>query len=131
MKISETSVMSDAGRIESLPTLQLLGSDDPVEQALLHWRISLVVLVPVVALLAIPLAQVNPRQGRFLKLFPAILLYVSYIGLLIVGRKAMENGQVPNWLGLWWVHLIYFAIGWTLLFGGDWLRKVRAQRAQA
>jgi lipopolysaccharide export system permease protein len=50
-------------------------------------------LVFVVTLLAVPLSRVNPRQGRFLKLLPAILLYMAYLTMLISVRGALEKGK--------------------------------------
>ncbi|VEI46592.1 permease [Actinobacillus equuli] len=34
--------------------------------------------VPLMALLAVPMSSVNPRQGRFAKVIPAVLLYLIY-----------------------------------------------------
>lgn len=129
LKISELSESVRMGRPDGLSTLELLESEDPKHRALLHWRISLPLLVPVVALLAIPLSRVNPRQGRFLKLLPAMLIYVLYLGLLIVARKALERQQIPEWLGMWWIHLLFLGVALLMLFGGDWLQARRAARA--
>ena len=63
-----------------------------------------------------PLSRVNPRQGRFLKLLPAILLYMAYLTLLIAARGALDKGRIPMSLGLWWVHGIFLAIGLLLLY---------------
>ena len=64
----------------------------------------------------VTLSKVNPRQGRFLKLLPAIFLYMAYLGLLIAARGALDKGRLPAALGLWWVHGIFFAIGLLLLY---------------
>ena len=101
---------------ESMPTLDLLGSDDIRLQSELQWRLSLPLLVFIVTLLAVPLSKVNPRQGRFLKLLPAILLYMAYLALLIAARGALDKGRIPPALGLWWVHGIFFAIGMLMLY---------------
>ncbi len=102
--------------IEAVPTSQLFGSETPKHVAELQWRLSLPLLVFVVTLLAVPLSRVNPRQGRYLKLLPAILLYMSYLALLIAMRGALEKGRVPVWLGLWWVHGLFLCIGLALLY---------------
>jgi lipopolysaccharide export LptBFGC system permease protein LptF len=52
-------------------------------------------LVFIVTLMAVPLSRVNPRQGRFLKLLPAILLYMAYLTILIAARGALEKGKIP------------------------------------
>ncbi|MEO6698380.1 MAG: LPS export ABC transporter permease LptF [Paraperlucidibaca sp.] len=68
--------------------------DDPRAAAEIGWRWSLIVLVPIISLLALPLAKVNPRQGRYLKLLPAVVLYLSYVVLLVATRNAIEKSQV-------------------------------------
>jgi len=131
IKIDQSVAASTRQKIDALPTRELLASDNLREQALLQWRLSVPLLVPVVALLAIPLSRVNPRQGRFFHLLPAMLIYVTYLGLLIVCRKSVEEGELPLWLGLWWVHGVFILIGLSLLFGPDWLQRKRVSRAQA
>jgi len=116
---------------ESIPTHELRRSDDLELRALYHWRVALPVMVPVVTLLAVRLSRVNPRQGRFFNLLPAILIYISYLALLIVGRDAIATGDMPDWLGLWWVHAIYLALGLALQFGPAMLQRRRVTHAAA
>lgn len=80
----------------------------------LQWRLSLIILIPVLTLLAVPLSRVSPRQGQFARLVPAILLYMLYFGLLLVSRDSVADGKLPPWLGLWWVHLLFAGLGWAL-----------------
>jgi lipopolysaccharide export system permease protein len=101
---------------EAMPTRELIGSDKPRMQSELQWRLSIPVLVFVVTLLAVPLSRVNPRQGRFLKLLPAILLYMAYLALLIGARGALDKEKIPAVLGLWWVHGLFALIGLLLLY---------------
>lgn len=101
---------------EAMPTRELLGSDNIRLQSELQWRISLPMLVFVVTLLAVPLSKVNPRQGRFLKLLPAILLYMAYLALLIAARSSLDKGRIPVALGLWWVHGLFFVLGLLLVY---------------
>jgi lipopolysaccharide export system permease protein len=101
---------------EAMPTRQLLGSDKGRLQSELQWRLSIPLLVFVITLLAVPLSRVNPRQGRFLKLLPAILLYMAYLALLIAARGALDKERIPAVLGLWWVHGVFVLIGLVLLY---------------
>jgi lipopolysaccharide export system permease protein len=101
---------------EGLPTAKLLGSKNLRHQSELQWRLSIPLLVFVVTVLAVALARANPRQGRFLKLLPAILLYMTYLALLIAMRGQLDEGKLPLALGLWWVHGLFFAIGLLLLY---------------
>jgi len=116
---------------EALPTSELFGSDDIRLQTELQWRLSLPLLVFVVTLLAVPLSKVNPRQGRFLKLLPAILLYMTYLALLIAARGAMDKGRIPVAAGLWAVHGLFLAIGLLMLFWEPLQLQRRKRRASA
>ncbi|WP_268799743.1 LPS export ABC transporter permease LptF [Pseudomonas huanghezhanensis] len=114
---------------DAIPTRELLlGEDSPRNKAELQWRISLPILVFIVTLMAVPLARVNPRQGRFLKLLPAILLYMAYLTILIAARGALERGKIPAALGLWWVHGIFLAIGLGLLYWEPLRLKMASRR---
>ena len=113
---------------EGLATSALMASDNPEHRAMLHWRFTLPLIVPIVTLLAVRLSRVNPRQGRFFHLLPAMLVYITYLGLLIVARDALESGKVPEWIGLLWVHAIFLALGLWLQFGPAWLYRRRLLR---
>lgn len=121
-------VSSDISEREALPTRELIGSDEPRKQAELQWRVSIPLLVFVVTLLAVPLSRVNPRQGRFLKLLPAILLYMAYLSLLIAARGALDKGKIPMNIGLWWVHGLFLLIGLTLQFWEPLRLKLMGRR---
>jgi len=101
----------------AMTTSALWRSGEPSHSAELQWRISLVLLIPVLTLLAVPLSRVSPRQGRFAKLVPAVFLYIIYFGLLLVSRDLTAAGEIPVMLGQWWVHLVFLVLGW-LLFAG-------------
>lgn len=113
---------------EGISTRALFESDDPEHRAMLHWRFTLPLIVPIVTLLAVPLSRVNPRQGRFFHLLPAMLVYITYLGLLIVARDALAQGKVPEWIGLIWVHAVFLGLGLWLQFGPAWLHRRRLVR---
>ncbi|ROT98354.1 LPS export ABC transporter permease LptF [Marinobacter sp. R17] len=125
LKIQGPDSVSERTDEDAIPTLSLMRSDDPEMRALFHWRLSLPLIVPVVTLLAVRLSRVNPRQGRFFHLLPAMMIYITYLGLLIVARDALAKQQVPEWLGLTWVHVLFLAVGLWLQFGTAWVRKRR------
>ena len=114
---------------DALTTRSLLDNDDIRSNAELQWRLSLPLLVFIVTLMAVPLSRVNPRQGRFLKLLPAILLYMAYLTILIAARGALEKGKIPPALGLWWVHAIFLAIGLGLLYWETLQLKLASRRS--
>lgn len=114
---------------DAISTRVLMASDDVRNHAELQWRLSLPLLVFIVTLMAVPLSRVNPRQGRFLKLLPAILLYMAYLTILIAARGALEKGKLPASLGLWWVHGIFLAIGLGLLYWEPLQLKLASRRS--
>lgn len=127
--LPKPEVAGEMNEREGIPTAELFGSDNLRYQAELQWRLSTPLLVFVVTVLAVPLARVNPRQGRFLKLLPAVLLYMTYLALLIAMRGQLEKGKLPPALGLWWVHALFLGIGLLLLYWEPLRLKWAARRA--
>jgi len=114
---------------EAIPTSELLGSSQFRNRIELQWRLSLPILVFVITLLAVPLSRVNPRQGRFLKLLPAIFLYMAYLSMLIAVRGAMIKRQLPPGVGFWAVHLLFMLVGLLMLYWEPLLLRWKARRA--
>ena len=106
-----------------MATTRNLFGGTPEEVAQLHWRISLPVMCLIVALLAVPLSKTNPRQGRFAKLIPSILLYLLYLLLLTNTRTLAEDGDAPV-IVMWVVHLAFFGFAMSLLFAGRFWEKL-------
>src|SRR5262249_56860103 len=92
--------------IEAQPTEDLLGSTDPEKRAELHWRIALPTMCLVLTLLAVPLARLRPRQGRYSRIWLAILVYFVYSNLISAGKVWLARGTTPEFLGLWWTHVV-------------------------
>ncbi len=97
-----------------------LNNKDPRKAAELQWRFSIPIMVLLLALLAIPLSKVDPRQGKFAKMLPAILIFIVYANFLFVVRGWVANGKIPTWLGMWWLHgvvlmLALILLGWPKL----------------
>jgi len=115
-------------KADSIPTIELWGSEVPKEIAALHWRASLPVLVLVVALLAVPLSKTNPRQGRYIQMIPAILLYIVYLVSLNAARGSVEEGE--GVINLWAVHGLFLSIALGLLAIPGLRLRLQAAMAQ-
>jgi lipopolysaccharide export system permease protein len=102
-------------KLVALPTSELLKMNSIEEIAELQWRIAIPLSLPFLVLIAVPLSAVDPRQGRFGKMFPALLLYLGYFLLLLASRRVLEDGKLPVFLGLWWVHLLMLLVGIGLI----------------
>ncbi len=114
------SALARSEKRDAVPTAALFASDEPRYQATLQWRLSLPLIIPVVTLLALALSRTNPRQGRYAKLFPAVLIYMMYLVSLNGARGAVENEQLSPAIGLWPVHVLFFVLGLLMYYGPNW-----------
>lgn len=115
IQINDSPQEQSRRKVSVLPTSELWGDDTIEAQAELQWRFAIPLSIPFLVLIAVPLSAVDPRQGRFGKMFPAILLYLGYFLLLLASRRVLEDGKLPVQLGLWWVHGIMLLIGSMLI----------------
>ncbi|OEF59715.1 LPS export ABC transporter permease LptF [Enterovibrio norvegicus] len=100
---------------DAVPTQQLLNEPSERAQAELQWRISLVLCIPLMTMIVVPLSSVNPRQGRFAKLFPAVLLYLAYFLAISAAKSAIEEGNLAPEIGLWSVNIIALLVAFILI----------------
>lgn len=132
VRLPDTELAKEITKTKALSTPQVLakrGQDREAEGELM-WRLSMPALVPVVALLAFPLSRVNPRQGRYLKLLPAILLYMSYVVMIAAAKNGIEKGKLSE-AAVWGVHFLYLALA-LLLLGWEQIRlRWQKYRAEA
>lgn len=128
VKIADEQAERKRIKKEAVPTMDLFGSDSTRHISQLQWRFSLIIMVPICALIAFPLSKVNPRQGRFARLFPAIILFMVYITLLISLRGMLSKGNIDPAIGMWWVHIVYALIGAGLLLIPEWNRRRKIKR---
>ncbi len=78
-------------------------------QGELGYRFALPWLMIIAPMLAVPLSQVKPRQGRWLRLFPSVLLFVSCALGIISLKNAVSQGSVSVW-GYAWLVLGFMAL---------------------
>ncbi len=105
--IMSTSKIDDDSDIATLSTLELLKSNNLEAQALAQWRIAPIFAIFILTFIAVPLSMVNPRQGRFAKLLPAISLFASYYMLLISINNLLNRAAFPLYPGLYIVPLLF------------------------
>lgn len=128
VKIADEAAERKKIKKEAIPTLELFGSADSRNISQLQWRFSLIIMVPICAMIAFPLSKVNPRQGRFARLFPAIILFMMYITILISLRGSLSKGNLNPMIGMWWVHIVYALIAAGLFFIPEWNRRRKIKR---
>jgi lipopolysaccharide export system permease protein len=111
--------------IEAQPTQDLIGSRDPEKRAELHWRIALPTMCLVLTLIAVPLARLRPRQGRYSRVWLAIVVYFAYSNLASAGKVWLARGTIPEFLGLWWTHAAIVLLALAFISGPRMLANLR------
>jgi lipopolysaccharide export system permease protein len=104
-------------RLDERSTTQLLRRNDRPAHAELQWRFGLPLMVLVGALCALPLGRLHPRQGRYAKVWQAVVLFAVYGNLTTAARTWYEHGSTPAALGLWWVHVLFVLFALWLTWG--------------
>ncbi len=116
---------------DAMSTTALWQADTVKANAALQWRFSLPVLVMVIALLAVPLSRTQPRKGRYVKMVPAILIYIVYVVIANSARGLLEEGNAPTPWILWMVHCGFLLLALVLLLWPTWVRVMTAGGARS
>ncbi len=85
-------------------------SNEPQALAELGWRLTGPFVMMLALILALPLSQVSPRQGRYIRLFPAIMIFASLIVAVMAVKTRVSKGD----LGVWAypvVMIVYVVVG--------------------
>jgi lipopolysaccharide export system permease protein len=123
-----TEVVTD---LDAQPTAALLASPDPKRQAMLQWRISMPLMCIVLTGLAIPLARLKPRQGRYARVWVVFVVYLIYSNLISAGQAWIAHGAIPIALGLWWVHAAIVLLALVVIFAPQAAQRLRYRRTAA
>jgi lipopolysaccharide export system permease protein len=110
---------------EARPTGALLGSTGLSERAELQWRIAMPITCMVLALLAVPLSRLKPRQGRYARVWIAVVIYFLYLNLVSAGKVWIARGTVPAALGLWWTHAVVVLLALVVIVGPNLVNRLR------
>jgi lipopolysaccharide export system permease protein len=114
VQLPDTKKVKNREEMKSTPAL--LGSDVPRDRAELAWRTAVPIMALALMVLAVPIARLRPRQGRFTRVGLAVLAYFLYSNLLAAARVWIEKDAPAGQFGLWWVHLVPLAIAGLLLW---------------
>ena len=106
----------------------LMASDTLPFRSELHWRLTLVFSVLVMALMVVPLSVVNPRQGRVLSMLPAMFLYLIFFLLQSSLRSSGAKGRLDPAIWMWVVNISYLVLAVLLnLWDTVPMRRIRAR----
>ncbi len=75
-------------------------------------RLNSCIAVIVSGLLAIAMCQLRPRQNKYVKLLPSVVVLAIYLCSNIFTSSLMAIGTIPAWIGIWLPHILFviFAI---------------------
>ncbi len=108
------------------PTSSLIGSDDLADRAELEQRFGATLSIFVLAVMAIPLVALSPRQRTSGRLFIAFLAYFAFFNLQRLADSWLIGGATPPWLGgLWYQPLVLALVYLMLVPDSLWLRRLR------
>ena len=88
----------------------------------LFTRLNNSISVVVSGLLAIALCQLRPRQNKYAKLLPAVVVLAIYLCTNMFVNGAMASGKLPNSVGIWLPHIFF------VIFA---IRKIRKQNGSS
>ncbi|CAK9883737.1 MAG: Lipopolysaccharide export system permease protein LptF [Candidatus Erwinia impunctatus] len=129
--IGYQQVLKDPNDAEQMDFTTLWHSEKDDFTSELHWRMTLVFSVFVMALMVVPLSVVNPRQGRVLSMLPAMLLYLIFFLLQSSLRSSGAKGRLDPAVWMWGVNLVYLALAIVLnLWDTLPMRRLRARFSQ-
>jgi len=85
----------------------------------------------VLALLAVPLSRLKPRQGRYARVWIAVVIYFLYLNLVSAGKVWISRGTVPAVLGLWWTHAVVVLLALAVIVGPNLANRLRYRMRRA
>ena len=110
---------------DAVETADLWQDQRPAAHAELQTRLSRPLTVLVLALMAVPLGRFRPATSRFYPLWLGVLVFTVYFNLLATAELWLTQQVLPQWLGLWWVHLLFvFGVLLVLRPWRAWRRRV-------
>ncbi len=126
--VGHQEAMFDSSDVEQASFASLLESDSHQAKAEMNWRLTLIISVPLMALLVVPLSEVNPRQGRVVSMLPAMLLYLIYFLVQSSLKSNASRGKLDPMVWIWAVNAFYLALGIILnLWDTLPARRIRAR----
>jgi lipopolysaccharide export system permease protein len=102
--------------VQAMDSLTLLNEQTPHARAELQKRVSLPLMVLLLLPLAVLLSHTSPRQGRYARVFTAVLLYFTYANLLQVSENWIRREKMSFTMGMWWVHALVLVLIMLLIW---------------
>jgi lipopolysaccharide export system permease protein len=115
-------------RRKAAGTIHLMRSERLEDIAEFQWRLSMPIAALLLSLLALPLSKTQPRQGKYAKMFLAVVVFAFYYNITAVSKNWVEKGIISPLIGVWWVHALMAALVVTMLWQPDIFFRSRGSR---
>ncbi len=131
LRLPDARTIYQVSDVELMPLPALLAGNSLRMRAELQWRLAAPLSVFALMLVSLPLSRSLPRQGVYGRLVVAVVFYALYLNLMRLAHEWMKKGQLPEWMGVWWVPAAAALLGLllvqadTLALGARWRRLRR------
>lgn len=95
-------------------TWELASASAPKDVAEFQWRLCMPIISFLVALMAIELGRLRPRQSPYARFTVAIVIYALVFNLSSITTSAVENGLLPRYPGVYTAPLVMLAFYFVL-----------------
>lgn len=131
MEIKTDKFSQKISKLKARPTTELITQSSSENQAELQWRLAAPISIPLLILLALPFAKVPPRQGKFARLLPGLMIYICYMILILTMRSGMEDEKISPLIGTWWVHVVLCIYAYSEFTNWQWYKTFKEKRKLA
>ena len=115
----------EANIISGISLSKLFDFSIKSSQSQLQWNISIPITIFLLLVLGVNLSKVEPRQGRFSVLLPAIFVYILYLSLLILARESFNEATLASQNYIWFVHILFFLFSLLSFFKEEFSRNLK------
>jgi len=93
-------------RSNDLSLTKLFDYSSESDKATFQWNVSIPITILILLLYGIYISSSKPREGKFSFMLPGMLIYVSYLSLLILGRELISDNP-ESIFNLWFIHGLF------------------------
>ena len=93
-------------RSNDLSLTKLFDYSSASDKATFQWNLSIPITILILLLYGIYISSSKPREGKFSFMLPGMLIYVSYLSLLILGRELISDNP-ESIFNLWFIHGLF------------------------
>ena len=93
-------------RSNDLSLTKLFDYSSASDKATFQWNVSIPITILILLLYGIYISSSKPREGKFSFMLPGMLIYVSYLSLLILGREFISDNP-ESIFNLWFIHGLF------------------------